>query len=326
MRKNFLFICIMAIFSGSFAVDYSKKENWAALPGMNDNADWVPEGSDLENLQDSATADVFFIHPTTDVTGYSGNATIDDKAVNKRTDELSMKYQASVFNGSCRVYAPRYRQAVLNNFFTRNSEKSKKAFDLAYQDVREAFEYYLKHYNNGRPIIIAGHSQGSMHAARLLADFFDGTPLQKQLVEAYLIGYPVHENQFRIVKVSNAPDATGGYVSYCTFGMGADIVSFLPEYRNAVVVNPLNWSTDKTFVSADYHAGGLSRKWNGIRAKLCGAKCGNGILEIQKPVESGFTPLAFKNYHMYDYPLFYMNIRENVALRVRSFAARNDAK
>jgi hypothetical protein len=320
--KKFLFVFLLFIYASSFCTDYSREENWSALPSKNDNADWVPEKSNLKDEQSNANVDVFFIYPTTDVTGFSGNASLDDRSVNNRTDNFSIKYQASVFNGSCKIYAPRYRQAVLNNFYTRNSDKSKKAFDLAYSDIKEAFEYYLKNYNNGRPIIIAGHSQGSMHAARLLHEFFDGTPLQKQLVEAYIIGYPTHENQFQFLKVSQSPEDVGGYISYGTFGMGAD-VSSLPEYKNAVVVNPLSWTTDNTFVSANQNHGSISKKWDGIRTAVCGAKCGSGILEIQKPSESGYLPLPLKSYHLHDYSLFYINIRENVALRVKTFMQKN---
>lgn len=322
MKKAYVFcICLCFACTCLQATDYSRPENWAALPDRKDNADWVPPGSGLQDEQAVAEADVFFIHPTTDLTGFSGNADIDDHSINKRTDDMPVKYQASVFNGSCRIYAPRYRQATLNNYFARNSERSQHSFDVAYADVRAAFEYYLEHYNHGRPIIIAGHSQGSMHAQRLLREFFDGKPLQKQLVEAYIIGYPTQENQFQSIKVSNAPADFGGFVSYCTFGMDADI-SFLPQYKGAVVVNPLSWSTDKTFVAANENHGSLLKKSEKIVKALCGARCGDGILEIQKPSEGGFTVLPYKNYHLYDYALFYLNIRENVALRLKNYLDR----
>jgi hypothetical protein len=142
----------------------------------------------------------------------------------------------------------------------KNSERSQEAFDIAYKDVKAAFEYYLKNYNNGRPIIIAGHSQGSKHAQRLLREFFDGQPLQKQLVEAYIIGFPTYENQFQFLNVSESADAFGGYISYSTFGQDTKIATVVPEYTNAVSVNPLNWSTEKVFVSGAENTGSLSKK------------------------------------------------------------------
>ena len=323
MKKQLIILFFIATTYRSLATDYSNQQNWAALPTMKDNADWTPNG--LTNKQDSAQVDVFFIHPTTDVTGFKGNANIDNKAINNQTDDFPIKYQASVFNESCKVYAPRYRQAALHNFFTKNNEKSEQAFDVAYQDVKDAFEYYLKNYNNGKPIIIAGHSQGSMHAQRLLREYFDGKPLQNQLVEAYIIGFPTHENQFQYLKISEKADTFGGYISYSTFGMDSKIISVVPEYNNAVSVNPLDWTTNKEFVSSQENNGSLTKKSNEIVKHLFGAKNGNGILEIQKPGE-GFVPITMKNYHIYDYSLFYINIRENVALRIKKYFEYNKIK
>lgn len=319
-EMKFISLSLVILFSNLiFATDYARRENWAALPSVRDNADWIPAASGLTDNQDSAKADVFFIHPTTDVTGFKGNASVDSKAINNQTDDYPIKYQASVFNGSCKVYAPRYRQAALNNFFSKNTERSKAAFDTAYQDVKAAFEYYMQHFNNGRPVVIAGHSQGSMHAQRLLREFFDGQPLQKQLVEAYIIGFPTQEDRFQFLKVSESPDSFGGFVSYSTFGLDSKIATVVPEYTNAVSVNPLNWTTEKIFVSGHENKGSLSKKSEAIIKTVFGAKNGNGILEIQKPQEGGFIPMVMKNYHLYDYSLFYMNIRENVARRLQNY-------
>jgi hypothetical protein len=321
MMKIFCLFLTVLYYSQIYGTDYSRTENWAALPTMQDNADWTPKG--LSNHQDSAMVDVFFIHPTTDVTGFKGNADINSKFINKQTDNFPIKFQASVFNESCKVYAPRYRQAVLNNFFKKDAESAKEAFDTAYQDVKTAFEYYLKNNNNGRPIIIAGHSQGSMHAQRLLQEFFDGKPLQKQLVEAYIIGFPTYETKFQFLKVSERADTFGGYISYSTFGQDSKIATVAPEYNNAVSVNPLSWTTDKLFVAGNSQQGSLSKKSEEIIHTVFGARNANGILEIQKPQEGGFVPMVMKNYHLYDYSLFYLNIRENVALRIKKYFENN---
>ena len=277
MKKQLIILFFIATTYRSFGTDYSNQQNWAALPTMKDNADWTPNG--LTNKQDSAQVDVFFIHPTTDVTGFKGNANIDNKAINNQTDDFPIKYQASVFNESCKVYAPRYRQAALHNFFTKNNETSQKAFDIAYQDIKAAFEYYLKNYNN----------------------------------------------QFQDLKISEKADTFGGYISYSTFGMDSKIISVVPEYNNAVSVNPLDWTTNKEFVSSQENKGSLTKKSNELVKHLFGAKNGNGIVEIQKPGE-GFVPMTMKNYHIYDYSLFYINIRENVALRIKKYFEYNKIK
>jgi Protein of unknown function (DUF3089) len=172
----------------SLAPDYALAENWAALPDRVDNADRVPEMPKLADLQKESAADVFFIHPTTYLIGTDWNGDLTNETLNSRTDELSIFNQASAFNGAGRIYAPRYRQAHIYSFMDEKGNGD-KALDFAWEDVKRAFEYYLEHYNRGRPIIIAAHSQGTRHALRLVKTFFDDNEaLRKQLVAAFLIG------------------------------------------------------------------------------------------------------------------------------------------
>ena len=117
------------------APDYSKTETWAALPNKEDNADLTIDNAGIIDSQDSAKADVFFIHPTTYRIGILWNGRMTKKRVNKRTDKLPIRYQASVFNGSCKVYAPRYRQASLVTYLDKKGN-APKVFAFAYQDRR----------------------------------------------------------------------------------------------------------------------------------------------------------------------------------------------
>src|SRR6185437_301776 len=201
--------------------DYSSLNYWAASPFKYNPSDRVPQ--DFKNESKDSLADVFFIYPTTytDTKMPDGwNADIDNEALNEKTDNSTILYQASVFNKYCRVFSPRYRQANIKAFYTSDSQRADAAFDTAYADVRNAFEYYLQHYNNGRPIIIASHSQGTLHAGRLLKEFFDNKPLQKQLVCAYIIGLPVFTNYFSELKPCRDSTATGCFVTWRTFEEG----------------------------------------------------------------------------------------------------------
>jgi hypothetical protein len=179
--------------------DYSNLYYWTAHPGKWDYSDSIP--SFLKNEIRDTSVDVFFLHPTTYTNNFQNanmNADVNDSILNHRTDIRTILFQASVFNGSCRVFAPRYRQAHFKAYFQLNSDQSKKAFDLAYDDLKTAFQYYLDYWNEGRPIIIAAHSQGSMHAVRVLQEFFDGKPLQKQLVCAYVVGWQIKKMTSKI--------------------------------------------------------------------------------------------------------------------------------
>ena len=149
--------------------DYTNLNHWAAHPDKWDVSDTIPLS--LKNEKRDTTADVFFIHPTTFLKNKKHpkkwNADIHDAELNAKTDYSTILYQASVFNGSCRVFAPRYRQAHIASFFSDDTMNARKALTNAYEDIRKAFQHYLKYEHKGRPIIIAAHSQGTMLALHL---------------------------------------------------------------------------------------------------------------------------------------------------------------
>ncbi|MDB5222974.1 MAG: hypothetical protein JWN83_1641 [Chitinophagaceae bacterium] len=300
--------------------DYSNLDYWASHPWKADAADNIP--SSIQDKKKDSLADVFFIHPTTytDLAMPMGwNADINDEVLNKKTDNSAILYQASVFNAQCRIFAPRYRQANLKAFFIKNKNAADKAFDIAYEDIKTAFEYYLKYYNNGRPIIIAAHSQGTLHAGRILKEFFENLPLRKKLVCAYIIGLPVFTNYFKELKPCKDSAATGCFVSWRTFKE-----EYIPEFvanekEKAFVTNPLTWSLDEDFAPAKLNKGGILRDFNKVIPGLVHAQIHGNILWTNKPQFFGNVFLTMKNYHIVDYNLFYMNIRENVKTRITSF-------
>lgn len=309
--------------------DYELIESWAAHPDKVDKADSVPNKSGLKDLQKMAKADVFFVHPTTytyePTNQFTWNADVNDEELNAKTDNSTILNQASVFNGSCRIFAPRYRQAHYSAFTTENPENKKQSLDVAYQDVKNAFEYYLENYNNGRPIVIASHSQGTIHAGRLIKEFFDGKPLQKQLVEAYLIGIATPPDYFETIKVSESAEHIGGFVTWNTF-----IKGFYPPYyndglKNAVCVNPLTWNTDEAYVGKEFNKGGVGLKYTFVD-ELADAQIHDNMLWISKPYVRGRLFLRRKIWHIADINLFWMNIRENVALRIDTFLANNTSE
>ncbi|MFI5172940.1 MAG: DUF3089 domain-containing protein, partial [Chitinophagales bacterium] len=131
--------------------DYSDSNYWSALPDKRDSADHIPGKSPVELIdgQQHALADVFYIYPTQFFSRDQWNADLGDKKLNDAVDSRAITNQASVFNGSCKVYIPRYRQATYNAYFSLTNPDASKAFELAYEDVKNAFQYYLDHYNNG---------------------------------------------------------------------------------------------------------------------------------------------------------------------------------
>lgn len=131
------------------------------------------------------------MHPTSYI-GPLWNAPIDDPRLNADTDRVATRIQASAFNACCAVYAPRYRQAN-GTAFTHPTEDSRRALDVAYGDVREAFHRFLGRRDAARPFLLASHSQGSVLAYRLLREEIAPTALRERLLAAWLIGAPLTE-------------------------------------------------------------------------------------------------------------------------------------
>jgi hypothetical protein len=305
-------------------VNFNDLDNWAAHPWKKDLSDSIP-GSLLKDYEKDSLVDVFFIHPTTytDEVFNGWNADIADENLNKKTDNSTILYQASVFNEKCRVFAPRYRQAHINSFYI-DSKISKPYFDIAYDDIKIAFEYYLKNYNNGRPIIIASHSQGTKHAGRLLKEFFENKPLYKKLVCAYIIGMPVPENYFNNIPVCSSPDQTGCFVSWRTYKNGYEPQFLKNENFKSIVVNPLTWNTDETYAEKNLNKGAVMKNFNQIVPAVVDAQIHGNILWSCKPDVFGKIFFTKKNFHIGDINLFYVNIRENVRLRIKNYFEQNN--
>lgn len=299
--------------------DYSKSSNWAALPTEKDNADRTP-GPELADFQQEAEADVFFFHPTIywQKNAKPLNASLNDAKLNEKVDETTILFQASAFNKAGKIYAPRYRQAHLRCFFMKNKSAANAALNLAYEDLKAAFAYYLEHYNQGRPVIIASHSQGTRHAYRLMQEVFDGKPLQEKLVAAYLVGWPVPANSFENIPPCETPKQTGCICSWRSFRHG-----YTPENYmlgdSIIVTNPLTWTTDKMPASKELNKGTILRKFTKIYPQIADAQIHNGMLWVHKPKFPGSLFFTRRNYHIADYNLFYMNIRDNARIRVEAF-------
>jgi hypothetical protein len=307
------------------APDYAKLENWAAHPDKSDPADKTPTPA-LMVEQSGLAVDVFFLHPTT-YTGFERyqrdwNAAMEDQKTNKKTDEGAILFQASIFNGAGRVFAPRYRQAHLSVFYGEDKVSAQQALDLAYADTKAAFEYYLEHWNQGRPFIIASHSQGARHALYLLRELVEGTPLQHQLVAAYLVGWPVQENSFNQLKPCQTPEETGCYCTWRTWNREYALKNGFK--RNGVVcTNPLTWTTtDGQYAPKSQNHGGVVRPFSSILPEIVDAEIHEGVLLSSKPKFRGSVFFRRKNYHIGDLNLYYMNVRENAQERAGAFMRR----
>lgn len=304
--------------------DYNDLHYWAAHPFKKDPADSVPKPL-RANYQQDSSVDVFFIHPTTYTDNqlpFGYNAPINNIELNTKTDYTTILFQASIFNEVGRVFAPRYRQANLQAYFPKNAIDSSAAiaaFELAYADIKSAFEYFLKNHHSGKPIVVAAHSQGTTHGKRLLKEFFDSKLLQKKLVAAYLIGLPVAENEYSQIKACVTPDQTGCIVSWRTYRAGYTPPLILEEKYKAIVTNPLTWNEAMLVSDRSLNKGGVLLKFNKIVSAVAAARVEGNVLWTPKPKFFGNIFYTTNNYHVADLNLYYINIRENVANRVKMY-------
>jgi hypothetical protein len=311
------------------ATDYKPLSAWAAHPQKWDFSDSLPRP--YRPLQTDTSVDVFFIHPTSfmdkkavDETRLYDpeersrwNANLDDETVNKITDKGAILNQASVFN-QYRVFAPRYRQAHIRSFYIPDSI-SHTFFEIAYADVKAAFVHYLQYENNGRPFVLASHSQGTLHAGRLIKEMIEGQPLQEKLIAAYLIGLPVPENFFSSMQACTSPGQTGCVVSWRTFKKGYMPERIAQEPFKAIVVNPLSWTMETDRVPRSESKGAVLYKFDKPKRANVSTVIHGNILWSTKPRFFGNVFFTRKNYHIGDINLFWKDIRDNVGERVNHY-------
>ncbi|MEY4629850.1 MAG: hypothetical protein RLZZ595_2176 [Bacteroidota bacterium] len=305
--------------------DYSNLDYWAAHPDKWDPSDTVPKPLVTNPME--KVADVFFLHPTTltgeRTTGVT-NAQIDDSLLNYKTDYSPILYQASAFNERSRIFAPRYRQAHIGMYAEKDSVAKYAAFNMAYDDIKRAFQYYLEHENKGRPIIIASHSQGTTHSTRLLKEFFDQQPLSKQLVCGYLVGMGVKKDEYVNIPVCNDGNSTGCFVSWRTFRSDYNDGWAKRSDTGIAVVNPISWTTTTEVADRWKQQGTVLYNMNKVYQNTQSAQVEGSALWVSHPKFPGSFLYRSKNFHAGDINLFYVDIRKDVSRRIDAFLAKKN--
>ena len=306
------------------APDYSKKKYWLALPFVNDKADRTPKG--YKNNQKRAKADVFYIHPNayrgkfTDSLGWNTSSIEDYSTYDFNFSEYYIKMEASVFNGSCKVYAPRYRQAIKYAWEMKDSlVDSKLAIDLAYSDIREAFLFYLKNYQNDRPFFIASDDEGTYLAIRLIKEFVENKPLQKKLIAAYLIGYPVSRDSFLSISPCNSSNDFN-----CILSWGYFRETDTNFTKKIICHNPVSWSMENNiFVNCSKHLGLITHRFKIIKEVYETHIWDNKLCYEEVKMLFSVNAIRIKSSPWWEYQGFYMDIRANIEERVNAYFSSN---
>jgi hypothetical protein len=333
MRMAFVPSVPFAAMSDATAPDYARPAAWLARPGLRDNpSQYGPPGFGPTTTPRAA---IFYIPPTTHLAKDRWNAPIDDKDANERL-ALFARSQASAFNAIGAIWAPRYRQATLGAFLVATDPRSIQAIDFAYRDVAHAFDAFLA-ANPVGPIVLAAHSQGSLHLLRLLREKVAGRPLARRIAAVYAIGWPIsvtadlpalglpacskaREAHCILAWQSFADpadprlidayfDATTGYAGLPRKGTKMLCVNPINGERDGKAGRLSNWGS--LVPHADFRGADLK---DGVIGALCSPQ---GLLLIGDP-PTGFDRyvLPGNNYHVFDYALFWGSIRKDAEERV----------
>jgi len=315
------------------APDYALAANWLARPGVSgDPTQWVPPGVESATTGKAA---IFYIHPTTYLYTDRWNAPLQPGGDSEFRTQLFAQSQASAFNSSGQIWAPRYRQAAYGAFLLK-SDDAKKALDFAYGDVSAAFDRFLAEASD-KPIILAGHSQGALHLTRLLAERKD--QLKGRLIAAYVVGWPVSTTADLPAlgfPACTAPDQTCCILSWMSYGEPANSDMILGEWskskganggarrrKDVLCVNPLTGGAGGS-APPGANPGTLVPSQNFTSAALdpgkVGARCDKGQLIIGGEIPPlGPYVLPGNNYHVYDYALFWAAIRRDAERRAAAW-------
>lgn len=305
------------------AVDYSQKASWCRLPNII-----------------SKDVDTFYIYSTSYVEtsfkeGAPDYASLDTPEMVERAQSEYVAH-ATVFEDSTNVFVPYYRQAGMcyaGKVAAKTGNIDAALLGKPYDDITAALDYYFENYNEGRPFIIAGHSQGSSMTLLVLKKYFKEHPAYyKRMVAAYAIGFSVTKDYLAAnphLKFATGERDTGVIISWNTEGRQ----NVVENAQNAVVlpgaisINPLNWKLDETYAPASENLGSLvgDEKTGmgkigdiGADAKINLAR---GVIVTNAkaapvPMPEFFGPASF---HDNDYTFYYNNIRDNVAKRIAAY-------
>lgn len=299
------------------ATDYSQAEHWLSLPATTKNID------------------VFYLYPTA---WRKDNET--DPNINE-IDNASMRIgansafarQATAFETACNVYAPYYRQADATYTLTLPTLEERDAViaGIPTLDAMAAFDYYIGHLNNGRPFILAGHSQGSNVLLNILSDYMEEHPdVYERMVAAYVIGYSVTEaylTENPHLNFATGAEDTGVIISYNTQSPHVAEGDNPVVLDGALAINPMNWSREEIPATTDDGLGSFMPS-GGVFSPV--PQYADATLDLDQGVvicstadedalhaiSPGFPTGV---YHSFDYPFYYFNLRANAADRIAAF-------
>lgn len=342
-RKSSLLLlsCLVAliIFNGC---NCNSMKNAMNINGTTEQPDYSEEYCWVAKAQTIDKAvDVFYVYPTIYFGTNPKNMDISDLSLRDNAKGLTVA-QAGVYSPYANLFAPFYRQQS-GELAAGNDGKDgyqDPVFQVGAEDIKRAFDYYIKHLNPDRPFILAGHSQGTMALINLMRKHFNDPDLQKRLVAAYLIGYSVTKDDLKKypwMKLAQRENDTGVIITYNT--EGTDAGPSLVLLPGAGAINPLNWRTDSTAADRDANLG--AKFFNDSTGELeeeipnfAGAHVDiqKGVLIVTNMKTPKSDKIDLVNmgrwpkgvFHRYDYAFWFNNLKANVKKRITAYQGKQE--
>ena len=304
--------------------DYRTPENWVICEAEKQNTDY----------------DVFYVYPTLfadkkqPLMNWRNNPKLRAKTVG------FAKAQTGIFGDRVRVFAPFVRQLEYNRCLAELQNGSDwlepGGTVKGIVDTMKAFQYYLEHFNHGRPYILLGHSQGAIDLFITMCMTLPRDAQKRGFVAAYLPGLPrLSKEKLSSLFFTPATGETdlGVIIVWNTQAPGIDNPRFTGN--KTYCINPLNWRTDETPAAKTENIGAFFYDYRNGRTRtvpnFCGARIDpeRGALIVDLPVNGEYDARGFMGrgvFHMNDVWFFAGNIRRNAELRVKLWKEKYGVK
>ena len=328
--RQIMVIAIMVL--GITAVSCSSRlseDGEMAKPDYADDYMWYRSGDAVDKR-----ADVFYITPTCvwDWKNEQGEIchymNVQDIKQRKAVDG-SNRLAEALFGKSCRFFSPYYRQITMNSWF-ESADVIEKRYAEAHRDIVRAFQYYMDHFNQGRPFLLAGHSQGAKAVIELLKNSLTEEQYER-MVAAYVLGFSITRSETENYPfVKPAADSLDTGVVIC-FNSVSHLEAISPLFQeNSVCINPLNWEVGATYAPASENKGSVFFNASGTSDTLVG-KVGarldvnahtlliDGLDDEQYYIPSIGELFPKGNYHVQELNLYFLNLQQNIARRIEVF-------
>ena len=282
-----------------------------AAPDWSDKAAWY-----ISEPATAPEADIFYILPTCVWDWTAEDGQLCRYSDYSRTDHIEAKMPSvelaeDIFaQGQYGFYCPYYRQITLNVWMDGEAAVE-ELFPLSMEDVSEAFDYYLEHYNNGRPFVLAGFSQGGKAVVELVKHL--PAEAYERMAAAYAIGYRISDEELaQYPRLLPATDSTGTGTIICYNSVAYPEAACGVLSPSDVCINPVNWTTNATPAMLN---DSVTVTVDTVSHLLI--VDGLDPEHYYSPSLASTFPLG--NYHLQELTLYQEHLRRNTALRLYYF-------